>query len=253
MSIRTLLFPALFLALLAPGARPAGAYALYGFEDEYGVVELSETRLTERHVLIYEGPDKPRLGFAEIKKRIKDKGGAVGARKSDWIAEATRSFGRVPGMGGVGGAHRFPPVIKGGPVVEIIKAASLRHRLEPELVYAVLEQESGFDPAAVSRKGAQGLMQLMPDTQRTFGVGDPFDPAKSIDAGARFLRAMLDRFGSLPLALAAYNAGPETVARSGGVPPIPETLVYVDRIMVRLVMLRDMDTGLSAGPGKGRS
>jgi soluble lytic murein transglycosylase-like protein len=96
----------------------------------------------------------------------------------------------------------------------------------------VIAVESGFNPRAVSRAGAGGLMQLMPRTAATLGVRDVFDPAENVDGGARHLRALLDRLGNnLPLALAAYNAGEQAVAQHGGIPPYPETRDYVARIL----------------------
>lgn len=106
------------------------------------------------------------------------------------------------------------------------------HGLDPSLVRAVMRHESGFNPQAVSPKGAQGLMQLMPGTADLMGVSNPFDPEQNIAGGVGYLRYCLDRFNNdVSLALAAYNAGPERVARSGGVPPIPETQSYVKNVM----------------------
>lgn len=119
----------------------------------------------------------------------------------------------------------------GVPYAEEIAAASSRHGLDPALVRAVIEQESGFDPRATSPAGAGGLMQLMPGTARGLGV-DPYDPAQAIEGGTRYLRAQLDRFGGdVSLALAAYNAGPGAVERFGGVPPYAETQRYVERVL----------------------
>jgi soluble lytic murein transglycosylase-like protein len=99
-----------------------------------------------------------------------------------------------------------------------------------KLLRAVAAQESGLRPCAVSEKGAQGLMQLMPDTAAEYSVEDPLDPEASLAAGAAFLRALLERYkGDLPRALAAYNAGPEIVDKSG-IPDIPETRSYIDAI-----------------------
>lgn len=117
----------------------------------------------------------------------------------------------------------------------VAKAAS-EYKLNPDLLKALIRQESGFHPCAVSDKGAMGLMQLMPDTAATLKTGDPFDPARNIDSGARYLKQMLARFkGDLKLALAAYNAGPEKVdGPKPSVPDIPETRDYVDQIVKSL-------------------
>lgn len=113
-----------------------------------------------------------------------------------------------------------------------IRDAAERHGLSPELVTAVIRVESGFNPRAVSRKGARGLMQLMPATATQLGVRDVFDPAENIDGGARHLRGLIERFdNNLPLALAAYNAGERAVLQYGGIPPYPETQQYVARIL----------------------
>lgn len=119
-----------------------------------------------------------------------------------------------------------------GPLIEEIAA---REGLTPDLLRAVIEKESAFVPCAVSPKGAQGLMQLMPATAADLGVHDPLDARENLAAGARFLRRLLDRYGgNLVLGLAAYNAGPRRVDEAGGVPAIPETLDYVSKILGRL-------------------
>ncbi|MDQ7831554.1 MAG: lytic transglycosylase domain-containing protein [Desulfovibrionaceae bacterium] len=226
------------LVVLCLPPADALAYTLYGYEDEYGIVQLSETKASDRHVLLFEGPGDPKLGFAEIKKRIREKGGVASQQRTDWIAGAVKPFGAVP-FAGSGRPMAFGPVVTTGPIFELLARYARQHNVPVELLYAVAEQESGFQSGAVSPKGAQGLMQLMPDTQTTMGVTDPFDPEKSVAAGARFLRMMLDRFKETHLALAAYNAGPEVVARSGGVPAIPETVAYVERILARQAMVRE--------------
>jgi soluble lytic murein transglycosylase-like protein len=116
-----------------------------------------------------------------------------------------------------------------------IKKVSAKYNVSPDVVAAVIEAESEFNPRAVSRRGARGLMQLMPKTAKTLGVDDPFDPRENIEAGVRHLRALMDRFGdNLPLVLAAYNAGEVAVIKHRGVPPYRETRAYVNRIMKRL-------------------
>ncbi len=120
-----------------------------------------------------------------------------------------------------------------GPHAELIYAAARRHQLNPALVVAVIRAESANDSTAVSPKGAQGLMQLMPATALRFGLaGDAvFEPQGNIDAGTRYLRWLTDHFeGRLPWVLAGYNAGEGTVARYGGVPPYRETREYIRRI-----------------------
>ena len=106
-----------------------------------------------------------------------------------------------------------------------------KHGLNPVLLKAVVRAESDFNPRVVSRSGAMGLMQLMPETARSLGVKNPFDPMENLEGGARYLKSMIKRFdGDLKLALAAYNAGPGAVERYGGVPPYQETLSYVRKI-----------------------
>src|ERR1022692_1041156 len=112
-----------------------------------------------------------------------------------------------------------------------IDAAAARHNVDPSLVRSVVKVESNFNPNAVSRKGAMGLMQLMPSTARSLNVANPFDPAQNVDAGVRHLRKLLDSYGgNVRLSLAAYNAGSGAVARSAGVPHFRETQDYVRRI-----------------------
>jgi soluble lytic murein transglycosylase-like protein len=117
----------------------------------------------------------------------------------------------------------------------MIELAAAANQVSSDLVREVARQESAFRPCAVSRKGAEGLMQLMPATQESLGVGNPFDPEESLMAGARLLKELLGRYnGSLPLALSAYNAGPARVDRANGIPAIAETRNYVAQILSRL-------------------
>jgi soluble lytic murein transglycosylase-like protein len=130
----------------------------------------------------------------------------------------------APAPAAAGGAG-----LAGVPYADLFTAAGARHGVQPALLAAVAQVESGFDPAAVSPAGATGLMQFMPATAAGLGV-DPANPASAVDGAARYLRQLTDRFGSTELALAAYNAGPGTVARSGGIPPYPETRSYVGKV-----------------------
>lgn len=134
-----------------------------------------------------------------------------------------------------------------------IRAVALRHGVSPELVLAIVEAESDFNPHAVSRRGARGLMQLMPVTASSLEVEDSFDPYENIEAGVRHLRRLMDRFdGDLALVLAAYNAGEGAVLLYGGVPPYRETRRYVARILRRLGREVRFD-GPREGPGVRRT
>lgn len=136
-------------------------------------------------------------------------------------------------------AHRWRAL---APFADLIRATADRYRVDHRLVEAVILVESAANPRAVSRKGAQGLMQLMPQRSAELGVRNPFDPRENVDGGVRHLRDLLQRFaGNVTLALAAYNAGEEAVRVYQGVPPYPETQDYVRRI-------RALYTGLE-GPG----
>jgi len=140
-------------------------------------------------------------------------------------APTRRAGAGLPAGAGPRRSGRFAP---------LVKAAALAHDVPEALLQAVIEVESGFDADAVSPKGAVGLMQLMPATARTLRVANPRDPAANVDGGARYLKGLLARYGNdVPLALAAYNAGPEAVRRSGGIPRIAETQAYVPRVLLR--------------------
>jgi soluble lytic murein transglycosylase-like protein len=121
----------------------------------------------------------------------------------------------------------------------LVRWAAKRYGVSAPLIKAVIKAESDFDPNAVSSKGAQGLMQLMPDRARILGVRDSFNPAQNIAGGVRHLRELLIHFkGKLRLALAAYNAGKNAVIRYGGVPPYPETRKYVKKVIKYYISYR---------------
>jgi soluble lytic murein transglycosylase-like protein len=132
-----------------------------------------------------------------------------------------------------GEAHGGPSLQRSAAYSHIIDGAALANRLEPALITAVILAESGGDPQAVSKRGARGLMQLMPATARQYGVSNVFDPEQNIRAGSQYLADLAQRYqNDLELMLAAYNAGPEAVDRQGGrIPPFRETLEYVPRVL----------------------
>lgn len=136
--------------------------------------------------------------------------------RPDAAAAGSTAEGALPGYSG-----RYR-----GQYLDLAKTAAARHAVPEDLFLRLVQQESGWNPGAKSVKGATGLAQLMPGTAARLGV-DPADPSQNLEGGARYLRQMYDRFGSWRLALAAYNAGPEAVAKYGGIPPYGETQSYV--------------------------
>ena len=128
---------------------------------------------------------------------------------------------------------RLPAGTDQSKIYPFIRYYCRRHGLDPELVRAMVEVESGFAVRAVSPKGAAGLMQIMPGTGRDLGLADAFDGANNLEAGIRYMRALMDAYGDVRLALAAYNAGPGRVKKSGTVPDIPETQAYVEKVLAR--------------------
>jgi soluble lytic murein transglycosylase-like protein len=182
---------ALLTAALLTLAMPAQAQ-IYSWRDDSGTLVLS---------------NKPREGAAKVTSYAVPK------------TEAVR-------------ATRYAAPDRGRLYDDVIVEHSRMHNIRPDLVRAVVQVESAFNPYAVSPKGAQGLMQLMPATQRTLGVTNPFNPFENIRAGVRYLRQLLDRYNNdEALALAAYNAGPNAVAKYGEkVPPYQETRNYVFKV-----------------------
>lgn len=135
-------------------------------------------------------------------------------------------------------------ILAARPYANLIAELAATHRVDARLVHAVIEQESNYEPRARSKKGAKGLMQLMPDTARQYGVRNSYDPKANLDAGIRHLKDLMSRL-DLQTALAAYNAGEGTVKRYGGLPPFPETQLYVRNILSRM--------GLPSGPIDARA
>lgn len=141
----------------------------------------------------------------------------------------------------ISSASRFPvpgsrlpdEALAARPFAELISTVAATHHMDARLVHAVIEQESNYQARARSKKGARGLMQLMPGTARQYGVRNSYDPKANLEAGVRHLNDLLSRL-DLPLALAAYNAGEATIRRYGGLPPFPETQSYVRNILRRV-------------------
>ena len=153
--------------------------------------------------------------------RIQMNGGSAEIAAADVIAiEPEEIFISAPRM----------PLIQ-APYGDMIQSAAKKYSVDADLIFSVIAAESNFNPRAISRRGARGLMQLLPATGTRFGVKDIFDPAQNIDAGTQYLRDLMARYrGDLVLTLAAYNAGPGAVQRYGRVPPYNETISYVQAI-----------------------
>lgn len=150
--------------------------------------------------------------------------------------------------------NRLHPVISEQELEPMIKRFSRQHQLHPALIRAVIKAESNFDPRAVSRSGAIGLMQLMPRTALQLDVRDLYDPEDNIGGGTKYLRQLLDRFrGNLPLALAAYNAGEHVVDRYRTLPPIDETRQYVRKVLryYRTFLSHDLESTGHVIPSSG--
>lgn len=172
----------------------------------------------------------------------------------------------IPGYvgGRMSGAHEIPRSTRGntpsGMIGSHIKDVASRHGISVDLIAAIIETESHFNPRAVSHRGARGLMQLMPATAAILGVRDPFDPRENIEGGVQHLRSLMVRFdNNLPLVLAAYNAGEQAVIAHGGIPPYRETQEYVRRVLGHLrsdrakAFDRDRAAARSATRGKASS
>ncbi len=190
---------AILAALGASLPRPASAEELYSFIDADGVIHVTNIPQDAR--------------FRKVRVKVAP----------------------VDGVHRIAINGRKPPLLlRRGSTYDVhIQAAAEKYGLAPPLLRAVMAVESNFNPGAVSEKGATGLMQLMPDTARDMLVEDLLDPGQNIDGGARYLRHLQNQFGNdLEKVLAAYNAGPEAVRRSGGaVPPFRETQAYVKKVL----------------------
>jgi len=158
--------------------------------------------------------------------------GPAAAADPDWRAAGGAIFAEA-GVGEPAGTSDAVAQLaeSAQPFDAAVAEAASRHRIDPKLLHALVAVESAYRPDALSSAGAGGLTQLMPGTAKAVGVTDRFDPASNLSGGADYLARQLLRFGDLKLALAAYNAGPERVARLGGVPAFPETRAYVAAVL----------------------
>jgi len=186
-----------------------------------GAAALSPVAARADYAVLRSGARLHITGYERDGERVRltVEGGTLNVAAADLVAvEPEEHFAAV----------RAVPVITPGPFGNLIHAAAEKHGVDESLIRQVIAAESNFNPRAVSRKRAQGLMQLLPTTAAFYSVANIFDPAQNIDAGTRYLKDLLARYrGDLRLALAAYNAGPDMVERYGGVPPFPETQKYV--------------------------
>jgi soluble lytic murein transglycosylase-like protein len=184
-------------------AAPAAVATIFAFTDAEGTVHYSNVPVDARYKAVLETPPEER---------------AAGTQDSGALLRKSAQYSKV------------------------IESAARASRLEPALVQAVMVAESGGDPNALSKRGARGLMQLMPATARLYGVSDAFDPEQNIRAASHYLRDLTDRYqNDLELVLAAYNAGPAAVDLNGGkIPPLRETLDYVPRVLRIYSHLREL-------------
>jgi soluble lytic murein transglycosylase-like protein len=174
--------------------------------------------------------------LASVAQRISQIAGASFAVPAFNAPPATPSFAE---MVQAQLAPDGPAIVPSARVDALVTSSCTAYGVDPALIKAIVVNESGFDANATSSAGAQGLMQLMPATAASLGVTNPYDPAQNILGGTRYIKGLLDRFdGDVPLAVAAYNAGPGAVEKYGGVPPYAETQNYVQNVLASYAKYR---------------
>jgi soluble lytic murein transglycosylase-like protein len=184
-----------------------------------------------------DGSIDPLLFAGILQAALQANGTAESALKANSAAESAMPVGSgADNQAKTNTAGKNIPNSGGNPnLEEIIGAMGQKYGVDSNLIKEVVKAESGFNSHAVSRAGAKGLMQLMPSTASSYGVRDSFDSIQNLDGGTHFLKDLLDRYqGNIPLALAAYNAGPGAVDKYDGIPPYSETQAYVKKIMTGL-------------------
>ncbi|MBF0183622.1 MAG: lytic transglycosylase domain-containing protein [Magnetococcales bacterium] len=217
----------LLLSTLLLSPEPVLAKGIYSFVDEQGVLHLTDRPNDRRYQ-----PVIATNRYIAKKNPTSQKGSVV------YWAEAP-SAARLPNRVASGSSSLYPAFVgplsgqEDHPYAAIVQAAARQTGINRALLQSIIRAESNFDPYAISAKGAVGLMQLMPETARHYGVTDMTDPETNVQGGARFLADLLRQFNNnLEISLAAYNAGPSTVMRYGGIiPPYPETRQYVERVL----------------------
>jgi Transglycosylase SLT domain len=205
------------------GARPAGA-ELIVFEDGRVVKASGYQLLSEELEIRLPGGGSYRVDLSRVERIVDDEVVVNSVAVEGDAARAAAAYDLSYSEG------RKP--LFGTSYDALIESEARRWNVDASFVSALIRAASNYEPRAISRKGARGLMQLMPATARRLSVGRPFDPASNVRGGVRYLRELLDRFGDRPdLVLAAYNAGEGAVEAYGGVPPYRETVAYVNRIL----------------------